>query len=231
VGVLRIVVVVACATGCRQIFGIEPIHGDASPGGSGNDGQADSSDGTPHGDADLGACVASGKTITCSAADTYVSGSSQSSNYGADPTLLLNTTSQGLLPLVQFDLSRIQTMPTITSAQLVLFVISCSSTSTLDLYLISDAWTEGAASWNLRMPGVSWPGGVGPTYATPSFLSFTPTTGANTLTITPQVASWIANPLANNGFLVSSSGTAICSFASNDAGTAAQHPRLTVTTQ
>jgi len=238
VGFARVVLVVLCATGCRQLFGIEPIADDGGGGGGPpGDGRGDGrprrdgpgGDGSGVDGSNLGACVQVGKTITCPAQDTYVSGGNQTANYGTDPSLVLYTTSAGDLPLVQFDLSGIAASTAISSAQLALTATNVAELTTISLYGVTAPWLENEATWQAPRTGVAWIGGNGPTYEMSSFASFSVASGANSVDVTSRVRIWIQNPSSNAGFVLETGNTGMWSFASNDDPTPANRPSLVIT--
>ncbi len=158
-------------------------------------------------------------------ADAYVrSGGSGDTNYGTDTSLLVKYGSSGYerQSYLRFDLSTVS--GTVTSATLELKVSQRGGASTHDVNFVSnDTWIEsggGSITWNNK-----------------------PSSGATLDSDTvPSVGSWIVydvndqvgTELAGNGkisFLVlAPTSTSLCGYHSVDYATAADRPKLIVTT-
>lgn len=89
--------------------------------------------------------------------DTYVSEDKKDENYGADPRLLIRPDKQHR-PILQFDLSRAQSLDWVTSA---LLVLKFESTNSADPRIVfahqmNTSWAEGTGLGDVTLDGATW---------------------------------------------------------------------------
>lgn len=165
--------------------------------------------------------------------DTDMSSASPNNNYGANPTMTVNS-GQGVV-LVQFDLSAIPAGSVIQSAQFSLFH-TVGGNDTVTAYRVTKPWTEGSgaagsgATWNSYNGVNAWTAAGGDYDPPPGVAIALP--GSNTWAtwdLTSLTAAWTAGTQPNHGIALVASGGGGNSFASSDNGTAANRPRLVVT--
>jgi hypothetical protein len=172
--------------------------------------------------------------------DTYISEASPTTNYGTATPLLLDGDTTGgkdAYVLLKWDVTAIPSGSTVQSAK-VKFYVTNASTQTYEFYALNRAWVETQATWNLAATGSSWsvPGAKGSTDrgSTVRGTVTATATGAVTVTLNSSgvslVQSWVNSPSSNHGFLLADSANAdSLQFASREATTASQRPRLEVT--
>lgn len=103
-------------------------------------------------------------TITLNAvADLRILSIFPTQNDNTEPLATYNASGNEQRTLIQFDYSALAGV-TVTSATLRLHgesYIGVTSSTSMDLFRVTDAWSETTASWNLRSTGTSWtnPGG------------------------------------------------------------------------
>jgi hypothetical protein len=173
-------------------------------------------------------------TLTASA-DTYADQALLISNFGGAATMqvessqtlaLVATNKRGF---VRFDLSScaIPAVANVLSGTLKLFLSGApSASSTYEVFRTTANWGETTLTWNTQ-PAVA---------GAASVLTTTGTTSAVTLSwnVVGDVRSFVSGSVANNGWRVNdqteSSATARTgTFATREAGTAAQRPTLVIT--
>jgi hypothetical protein len=108
--------------------------------------------------------------------------------------------------LVQFDLSTIQSDATIKSAYLKLDASMVDGDITLDIYQLTESWTEGSTTWNESSSGTNWSVAGGAFNATPvvSKTLSDELTGSQYFDITDLVQDWVDGDKQNFGIMFSS---------------------------
>ena len=162
------------------------------------------------------------------------------SNFGAAPGLILRT-GDGAHAALAFDLSALPGLNAaaeIISAQLEIYASSQSNSAgqTLTAYALLRGWNEGAVTWLAPRAGETWqaPGASGAADRSAAALAVAQTAGVGAWVnfgLTAAVTEWAANPTNNHGVLITAgSATQVeWSYASAQAATTAQRPRLTIT--
>ncbi|MCA9034040.1 MAG: DUF2341 domain-containing protein, partial [Planctomycetaceae bacterium] len=148
------------------------------------------------------------------AGDTYIDKSNAAANYGASTSLMVDHSGGSIgdtRSLLQFDLSGIPTGATITGATLKLNATSITGTFNVDVYELTQAWSEGngigatdAANWDDRQPGVGWGTAGGSFNPTPVSTLGAGTTGLHSWDITSLVQAWYNGSSVNNGVIIGS---------------------------
>ena len=125
------------------------------------------------------------------AADTHVSSSLPTNNFGALPILNIGG---GASALLRFDLSGLPSGTTaakLVKANLILYVNRVGTPGAIELQTVNSAWSEGAVT-AATMPATSG-AGSGPTVPVASASQFV------SVDLTAQVKQWISNPGTNFG--------------------------------
>lgn len=175
--------------------------------------------------------------------DTWLQESTPSTNAGADPLLRMDRdypggSGQSVNALLRFDLAAIPVGATVRSVQLSLHVTNRTGGEGFFLYTAGRSWSESQATWARATSTTTWstPGARGATDRGSSVLgTLLPTvTGAYSVTLGAEgiaaVQAWVNTPASNRGFVVDADTNMDgLDFASSEATTAAQRPRLTVT--
>ena len=233
---------VACATGCRQLFGIEPIAGDG-----GGDGGGDCACLDHPGDSFHDAPVDVPAMLTLPAvADTYLNGQQKANNYGAaDPLLYANLPNTTAVPLMRFDVPH---KLTIASAELHLFIMNNGASGELaELFQVMQTWDEGTqngslglANWTVATSASNWsaPGAGGAARGTTVLAQGSVSnTGATTLVLNQAglavLQGWSDDPVNNPnfGFVVDSNMNVPFEFSSREDADATRVPTLVIATQ
>jgi len=169
--------------------------------------------------------------------DTWLDDDDQSDNYGASTTLVVDRSGSGLgdgHAILQFDLSSLPAGATINSATLSLEAIANPSAFDVNVYEVTEAWSEGsgtgtpgAASWDERQAAVNWSTAGGTVDPTVIATSNTGSLGQHTWDVTSLVQAWYSGSSTNNGLMLASpnTGTTTVTYDSRE-GTVA--PVLTV---
>ncbi len=136
-----------------------------------------------------------------STADTYISSSTPTSNYGSLTGILVDGSPSSDRSLIKFDnligkgFNQVPENSTITNANLTIYISDTGDA--VNVYQILENWTENEATYNNRLTGTSWTSSgcsASPSRATNPDASFTAsTTGAYTLNITNSLKSWVVN--------------------------------------
>jgi hypothetical protein len=180
-------------------------------------------------------------------ADTYLSSSSSTTNYGTNSTFSLRYKYK---PLLKFDLSSIPSSTTITGANLTLTYSSTYSGSSNNkslpayIYPLKRTWGENTATWDKYDGTNSW-GTAGALStstdynstlsATTATITSTQNSGATLVTsITSIAQAWVTTPSSNYGLLIapvslSTSNSSSAYFYSRETSTNSYKPTLTVT--
>ncbi len=161
-------------------------------------------------------------------------------NFGAEPVLILRT-SAGAHTALRFDLGGLagfNAASEIISARLELYAVSQSNSApqTLMAFTLLRSWDEDAITWLRPRSGEAWqaPGAAGAADRSATAVAAAQTAGVGawvSLDLTTAVAQWAVNPVGNAGVLITASGGTQVewAFASAQAATAAQRPKLTIT--
>ena len=154
-----------------------------------------------------GAC-----TITTSAADSYIDQKDKAKNFGTSAEMKVkNKNNESQRGLVRFDLSSCPALSgaTLTDARVQLYYSQKDKTSSLNLYQITESWTEAGVTWNSRNGANNWTTaggtynatalhtGVSTKFKNKNTYSFAlNTTGLSVL------SGWVTTPANNHGFLL-----------------------------
>lgn len=174
--------------------------------------------------------------------DTYIYQNSPTTNYGSAATLIVDgdepaASSKDVSSILKWDVSGIAAGKTVTSASITINVVD-GSTDTYELYEMKRNWSESSANWNQYASGTNWStaGANGSTDRGTTVLgSITASgTGAYTINLNSSgialVQSWVNNPSANYGFIITDGANSNgVDFSSSEAATVSQRPKLTVT--
>ena len=179
-------------------------------------------------------CPAPPVTLSA-AADTWIDKANATTNHGADTTMRTRPANANSLKysLVRFDISGIPAGATIQSATLSLNVTTAQATKHFDqVRPMLTAWTEAGATWNTKNGTNGWAAGAFSTsdYSAQLATIAPKTTGVKTAIVTSAVNDWVNNGVANNGFVLVSSGTDAhdANYGTKENGTAANRPSLTI---
>jgi hypothetical protein len=142
--------------------------------------------------------------------DTYITVKSPDNNNGLSSDLIIDRETTDLhRALLQFDFSSIPAGAVINSATLKMEATGIDGQIIIDVYEITEAWSEGAgnseaANWNERMTGTNWttPGGTFDSTAVDSLN--TNSTGQHTWDLTSLTQDWLTGTKVNNGLVVAS---------------------------
>ncbi len=180
---------------------------------------------------------------TSPSTDTTLASSQPTTNLdslGGQPTLEVgnNSTTYGSERAVLGfgDLTGIPSGSRVLSANLGLWSTANSgSGASFDAYALSRDFTEAGATWNNADAAAAWtkPGGDFDAAALGSPVPISATAAWQNLDVSSAVKNWLTNPASNHGVLVKTADEGIhnqrVTFASNEAATATQRPRLVVT--
>lgn len=155
--------------------------------------------------------------IVIASQDTYITSSPQNNNYGQSTSLIIDKSGGGIgngRALVQFDLTDIPANSTITSAVLVMQATQISSATAVNVYQVTQAWSEGSgngtageSNWDRRQTGVNWTS-TGGDFATTIVATMNATAiGQHTWDVTSLVTDWKAGNKSNFGMILGSPNT------------------------
>lgn len=176
--------------------------------------------------------------VTSVTTDAYMSdeGGSTTSNYGGSTSLGCEGSEKRAL--LRFDLSSLAPGTPVTSVVLRLSFTG-GAAGTVMFRPVLEAWTEGTQSGAAgvvnhlqRTAGTSWTtvGAGSPGSSGASFMSFTASSGANTVALpAATVQSWVDTPSTNFGILIACSGDS--NISSRENATTTSRPQLDVTHQ
>ena len=168
--------------------------------------------------------------------DTYLDRSAPSMNYGNSTTVWVDG-DDGKSALLRWKSFTLPAGSTVTSATITLTVTD-STSGTYNLYALKRDWWQDYASWTSYGPGYSWEvpdaQGTSDREATVVGTVTAPSTGQVTITLNAAgialVQSWVDSPSTNNGIIIDNpTVTDGLAFASREASTASNRPKLTVT--
>lgn len=179
--------------------------------------------------------------------DTYVQQNKGTTNNGTTTTLVVSSSgTSNQRAYVRFDLTQcnpaIPSTATVRLATIRLYASAVPSSvcRTIDVFDVSAAWTETGLTWNTQPSGTAINTPASAT-ATDTFTAGSLAGCQNTaagyltgITVTPDVAAWVAGSATNNGWLlrddVEGSATArTLTMTSKNANILAQAPQLVVT--
>src|SRR5450631_3229847 len=157
-------------------------------------------------------------------ADTFVSSSLPSTNYGSNIILVV---ASGNNTYMKFNLSGVPAGPSVSKATLRLFVDAVVSGGQFDVYNLpsTPSWSESTLKYNTAPSslGASTTGGHPITVSTSSFNTFV------LIDITSTVQGWLTNPSSNNGMALALVGsTGWFSFDSKESFLTAHQPELEI---
>jgi len=123
------------------------------------------------------------------ASDAYTSSTSSTKNYGSATTLQVGS---GVRTFLQFDLSTLPAVTTVSKATLRLYVDSVTTAGSFDVLLVQNAWDEGTLTdKNRPSPAIVIAGPI--SVASSSQDQFI------VIDITSTVQEWLQSPSTNNG--------------------------------
>jgi cysteine-rich repeat protein len=157
-------------------------------------------------------------------ADTFVSSSTPSTNYGSSIILVV---ASGNNTYMKFNLSGVPTGPSVSKATLRLFVDAVVTGGQFDVYNLpsTPTWSESTLKYSTPPPalGASATGGHPVTLSTSSYNTFV------LIDITSTVQGWLTNPSSNNGVALALIGsTGWFSFDSKESFLTAHQPELEI---
>ncbi|MBX3421912.1 MAG: DUF2341 domain-containing protein [Pirellulaceae bacterium] len=170
--------------------------------------------------------------------DTYITSVNTGFNYGQSSSLIVDRSGGSIgnsRILIQFDLSAIPSDATITSATLIMNSTANGGAMNINVYRLTQAWTEGAqsgaagaASWTQAQAGVNWTLAGGAFNSTVIATLNTGDTGQHSWNITSLVNSWYLGNFANFGLVIGSPdlGTTAITYDSSESGNG---PQLLIT--
>lgn len=171
----------------------------------------------------LGAPAAFGQAFQNPAADTRLEEAQPATNFGSATELKVrNLSGNHIRSLFKYDLSAIPPGANVTRAEVRLRVTTAdTSGDPVNVYRVTDAWTESTATWNNTGSDFD---------AATIYGSFVPdSTGWVWVDIMPLVQSWVCGHFANEGFmLVATSGGVESTYSSREWGNQGHRPRLYV---
>ncbi len=174
-------------------------------------------------------------------ADSYIDLYNPNTNSSGSQTLkVMASDNPRERSFVKFDISRIPTNATVLQASLDLFAWYRSTSDlgsvVIYAYQVKRHWVETSVTWNKATSSTFWsqPGCSDPVldYNPASAVTTTLTwvDGHYSWDVTNMVQEWVANPLANEGFLIRGSGLGVeYQFRSSEAIGDTQRPLLRVT--
>ena len=157
-------------------------------------------------------------------------------NYGSSTTVWVDG-DDGKSALLRWKSFTLPAGSTVTSATITLTVTD-STSGTYNLYALKRDWWQDYASWTSYGPGYSWEvpdaQGTSDREATVVGTVTAPATGPVTITLNAAgialVQSWVDSPSTNNDIIIDNPTiTDGLAFASREASTASNRPKLTVT--
>jgi len=143
--------------------------------------------------------------------DAYIDTGNSGNNYGAETSLVVD---QGKIrTLMQFDVSSIPVGATINSATLQLNATSNDGAFAINVYEVTQSWTEGigtgnsgTVNWDDRMTGTAWASSGGDYDPTIIATSDTASLGIHSWDVTSLVQDWYSGATLNNGLILGAEG-------------------------
>lgn len=142
-------------------------------------------------------------TVLTTVADAAIYSNQPNNSFGTATNLETKPTSSNPInSLIRFDLGSIPANVTITCAALQLYQTSVPNNGqNINLYRLTNAWTETQATWNQRQTGASW-NTAGGDFDSALVASFVPNTANQRVNLTSLAQFWLGNPGLNNGLLL-----------------------------
>ena len=179
--------------------------------------------------AHAGGNVAVTRTFQPSSADCFIDEANKDTNYGAETYIEVKSRqNKNERSLLTFDLTQIPSGSSVSSATLSLNAYTVPGTGrTYEAWRATTTWAESTATWNLP-----------PNYAGSASASAGETSGWmawSSATLTSDVQGWVTDSSTNYGWMINDSAESATGqghtidFYSRRHGTAATHPKLTVT--
>ena len=166
--------------------------------------------------------------------DSYISTSSQNTNYGAESDLMVDSGDKSSLVkftnILGFGKNKIPYGSTITSATLRLTVFNAGTNP--NFHEILEEWDEDEVTYNYRTNSDLWgsQGMAGSPSINTTILGTmsTSSTGTKTLSVTGTVGRWVSRTIKNNGFAIHPLAAGDVGFRSSEYSTSSDRPRLSV---
>lgn len=153
--------------------------------------------------------------------DTYSYSAKPKSNYGSQPSLLVQSGSNGYL---QFDLATLPAGVSVGKATLRLFVNTVTTGGSFDVYQVDGPWSESALTYN-NEPSL----GASATGLHPVAVTTATQNQFVVMDITALVQDWVSGLVPNNGVaLVMESSTGSFAFDSKESITTSHQPELEI---
>lgn len=170
----------------------------------------------------VGTRAASATTVTLQAsADTYISSTNPSSNFGSSSTLLVGGGNEAL---IQFDLSSLPATPTLTNAMLEVWVSQVNTSGAIDYHSVTSSWTESGVTFNTQPTTGALIAAIVPVTVTGFYIS---------IDVTSLAQQWQSTPSTNFGVEITAAlaqpATSI-GLASRENSTVNEPPILVITT-
>jgi hypothetical protein len=180
--------------------------------------------------------------VLASSGDTEMRSADRMVNLGSATTITVDGdepagTGKSTAALIRFGLPTVPAGAAITDAKLRLNIIN-SSTDTYRVFVMTEAWVEDEATWNMYSRASHWDraGGLGANDREPAAVaSISPSaTGVRDFDLgaafDQQVDDWMSGKEANEGIqIINANGTDGFDFSTREAATNPQRPQLIVT--
>jgi large repetitive protein len=168
--------------------------------------------------------------------DTYITSGSATTNYGSSPDITIDGSPYNIRGLIKFDqvigkaFNQIPENSTINNANLT-FQISDAG-DLVNVYEISENWTEAEATYNNRLTGTAW-GSTGcsgsPSRLTTLEDSFvSPSLGAYTINVSSSMKDWTSGNSQNYGWVFDMPTSNGINIRSSDYSVQSERPLLMV---
>lgn len=154
------------------------------------------------------------------AADSYISPTQMTINFGTNTSLRVDST--GTSSFIRFDLATLPagtTSATVAKAMLRLYVNKMTAAGSVNVMRAGSAWAENTLTFSM---------GVGPNGFAGSF-NVAQEQAFVTVDVTSTVKAWLDGSLANNGFLLAAPAPTSVAFDSKEATSTSHEPKLEIT--
>jgi hypothetical protein len=171
--------------------------------------------------------------------DTFISDASTTGSNGDEEIMWADDTSGSddvVNALLRFELTAIPVSATVEFAELSLWAsdhATAGSSSTTEIFVVLEGWTENDANWVDRNPAQNWttPGAEPPGSSDPMLLTAISTPVGETeyvIDITDQVQSWTSAPSSNNGIVLTQTTDDGAAYATSEVAIVERRPQLTI---